>query len=159
MFSQTVEYALRAMAFLADQPKKNPQPNPLIAQATKVPSAYLAKVLRQLVQARLLKGQRGPNGGFVIARDPETITLWEVLDAVEPIRRIQTCPLDLASHSTNLCPLHRKIDDALAMLERTFKEATLGALLNQPHKPHPLCDFLNEPLVKLGIKPSARNKD
>ncbi len=149
MFSQTVEYALRAIAFLADQ-EEIPRPNPMIAQATKVPPAYLAKVLRQLVEARLLKGQRGPNGGFLIARNPETITLWEILEAVEPIRRIQTCPLDLASHLTNLCPLHRKMDDALALLEKMFKEATLGAMLNQPNKPHPLCDFLNVPQVKLG---------
>ena len=158
MFSQTVEYALRAMAYLADQAKV-PQPNPLIAQATKVPTAYLAKVLRQLVQGGLLNGQRGPNGGFIIARDPGSITLWDVLEAVEPMRRIQTCPLDLASHSTNLCPLHRKIDDALALLEKTFKEATLGELLNQTGKPHPLCDFINPTRVKLGVKPSKQTKN
>ncbi len=158
MFSQTVEYALRAMAYLADQAKL-PQPNPLIAQATKVPASYLAKVLRQLVHGRLLKAKRGPSGGFILARDPGSITLWDVLEAVEPMHRIKTCPLDLASHSTNLCPLHRKIDDALALLEKTFKEATLGELLNQTGKPHPLCDFTNPPRIKLGVKPSKRTRN
>lgn len=151
MFSQTVEYALRAMAYLADHSGKS-QPNPLIAEATKVPPAYLAKVLRQLVQARLLKGQRGPNGGFVLARPPESISIWEVVDAVEPIRRIKTCPLDLSSHSTNLCPLHRKLDDAMAILEKTFKATSLGELLHQSGKPHPLCDFVNPAKIPLGIK-------
>ncbi len=151
MFSQTVEYALRAMAYLADHEGKS-KPNPLIAEATKVPPAYLAKVLRQLVQARLLKGQRGPNGGFNLARPANLITIWEVVDAVEPIHRIKTCPLDLNSHSANLCPLHRKLDDAIALLEKTFKGTTLGELLNQSGKPHPLCDFVNPAKITLGIR-------
>jgi Rrf2 family protein len=151
MFSQTVEYALRAMAYLADHAGKS-QPNPSIAEATKVPSAYLAKVLRQLVQGRLLKGQRGPNGGFTLACSPEDITIWDVVEAVEPIRRIKTCPLALSSHNTNLCPLHRKLDDALAILEKTFKATSLSQLLNQSGKPHPLCDFVNPGKITLGIK-------
>jgi hypothetical protein len=74
------------------------------------------------------------------------------VEAVEPIRRIKTCPLALSSHNTNLCPLHRKLDDALAILEKTFKATSLSQLLNQSGKPHPLCDFVNPGKITLGIK-------
>ena len=97
----------------------------------------------------LLKGQRGPGGGFLLMRTPELITVWDVVDAVEPIKRITTCPLQLGSHAKVLCPLHRKLDNALAQLEKAFRETSLADLINQPGAPQPLCDFVNSQRLPL----------
>ncbi|SVE19271.1 uncharacterized protein METZ01_LOCUS472125, partial [marine metagenome] len=70
MFSQTVEYALRATVHLAmnnDRPQKTNQ----IADATQVPTAYLAKVLRELNRHGLVHSQRGLGGGISLAKSPE----------------------------------------------------------------------------------------
>ncbi len=126
MFSQTVEYALRAMMHLAalDAPASGER----IALQTHVPAGYLSKVMRGLVVAKLVRSFRGPNGGFVLSRPPREITILDVVNAVDPIHRVHTCPLGNPDH-TQLCGLHRRLDDALAHIEQTFKATTLAEVL------------------------------
>jgi DNA-binding IscR family transcriptional regulator len=69
------------------------------------------------------------------------VTILEVVNAVDPIRRIQSCPLDLASHGMRLCPLHRRLDNALALVEDAFRQTTLAEVLAEPGASVPLCDF------------------
>jgi Rrf2 family nitric oxide-sensitive transcriptional repressor len=64
-----------------------------------------------------------------------------VIETVDPIQRIRTCPLGLKAHGTKLCPLHRRLDDALALVETAFRESTVGDMLREPTKRKPLCDF------------------
>src|SRR6266540_5219257 len=97
MFSQTVEYALRAVVHLASK-APNGQTTEEIAKATKVPQAYLSKVLQSLVQAGVVKSQRGIGGGMSLVKKPSELTILEVVNAVDPIKRIETCPLELAAH-------------------------------------------------------------
>jgi Rrf2 family protein len=140
MLSQTVEYALRAAVYLAGQ-KGLPQTNEQIANVTKVPAAYLSKVLQSLTRAGLVQAQRGVRGGFLLARDPADLTILEVVNAVDPIQRIKVCPLGLKSHGVELCPLHRRLDEALAEVEQAFADSTLAEVLAEPSKSVPLCEF------------------
>jgi DNA-binding IscR family transcriptional regulator len=75
----------------------------------------------------------------VLAIDPKQLTVLEVVSAVDPIRRIYTCPLGL--HGENLCPLHRKLDDAAKLIEETFGETTIADLNAVPRSRKPLCSF------------------
>ncbi len=140
MISQTAEYALRAIVFLADQ-EGNPRTNVQIAEATKIPVGYLAKVMQGLVRAQLVNSQRGLNGGFTLCRDSQGITVLEVVNSVDPIQRIHVCPLNLPSHGTTLCPLHRRLDDAAALVEDAFQTTTIAELLDVPRSRKPLCRF------------------
>src|ERR1700761_7085607 len=97
MLSQTVEYALRAAVYLAGEAPE-PRTTDQVAAATRVPKAYLSKVLQGLVRAGVVHSRRGRGGGMTLAKPPAELTILEVVDAVEPIGRIKTCPLDLASH-------------------------------------------------------------
>jgi Rrf2 family transcriptional regulator, nitric oxide-sensitive transcriptional repressor len=146
MFSQTVEYALRAVVFLADQAEARTAQE--IAAATKVPPAYLAKVLQGLSRAGLVRSQRGLHGGCSLDRAAEKLTIWDVVQAVDPFRRITTCPLELKSHRSRLCPLHKKLDDALAQIERVFKGTTIADVLAEPTTSKPLCPFPHELKVR-----------
>ncbi|HRJ48962.1 MAG: Rrf2 family transcriptional regulator [Phycisphaeraceae bacterium] len=128
MISQTVEYAFRAMSHLAsvgDAAATSEE----IARSTRVPRGYLSKVMRHLVRARLVRSYRGPRGGFTLAADPRLVTLLDIVNAVDPIRRIDGCPLDNPLHVT-LCPLHRCLDDVLAHMEQTFRHVTVGSVLD-----------------------------
>ncbi len=127
MFSQTVEYALRAMTFLASRPSVSTTTE-VIARETQVPAGYLAKVMRDLVVAQLVTSQRGPNGGFVIARSPERITVLDIVNAVDPIRRIRSCPAGNPMH-VKLCSLHSRLDAAMAMIETELRSATLAQVV------------------------------
>jgi Rrf2 family nitric oxide-sensitive transcriptional repressor len=139
MFSQTVEYALRAVAHLAYE-APSPRTTEQVADATRVPPAYLSKVLQALSRGGIVKSQRGVGGGISLARPAEELTILEVVNAVEPIQRIRTCPLGLKSHGVRLCPLHRRIDDAMATVEAAFGSTTLAEILAEPTHSPPLCE-------------------
>ena len=149
MFSQTVEYALRAVLHLAHQAPAA-QTTDQIARATLVPAAYLSKVLQGLRRAEIVSPQRGVKGGMTLARDPRTLTILDIVNSVDPICRITTCPLKLASHGTNLCPLHRRLDDALASVEKAFGETTVTQVLSEPTTSIPLCESVG-PFVGNGL--------
>lgn len=131
MISQTAEYALRAIVFMAEK-HGQADTNRRIAAATKVPAGYLSKVLQGLSRAGLLVSRRGLGGGFSLAKAPEDMTIFEILEAVEPLPRIHTCPLKIKAHGTNLCALHRRLDEVTAQVEKTFRETTVAELLVRP---------------------------
>lgn len=140
MISQTAEYALRAIVFMS-QHNDTAHVVDNMAQATHVPSKYLSKVMQNLGKAGLVSSQRGLGGGFTLAKPPSAITIYDVVQAVDPIKRIVSCPLKLAGHGANLCPLHRRLDDAMASVERAFRNTTVQNLLNEPARSKPLCPF------------------
>lgn len=139
MFSQTVEYALRAVVYLASQ-APTPRTTDQIAVATRVPKAYLSKVLQGLSRAGVVRSQRGIGGGMSLVKTSAEISILEVVDAVEPIGRITQCPLGLKSHGVRLCPLHRRLDDALAAVETAFGSTMLAELIDVPGASIPLCE-------------------
>jgi Rrf2 family transcriptional regulator, nitric oxide-sensitive transcriptional repressor len=140
MFSKTVEYALRTVAHLAYE-APNARTTEQIAAATRIDSAtYLSKVIQELVRKGVVKSQRGIGGGITLAKPAEELTILEVVNAVEPIERITSCPLGLKSHGIRLCPLHRRMDDALAMVEAAFAKSTLAEILAEPTHSPPLCE-------------------
>jgi Rrf2 family protein len=143
MISQTAEYALRAIVFLADQGEARTTQE--IAATTRVPPSYLSKVMQALSRAGVVRSQRGLHGGFTLAKAPDELSVWDVIEAVDPIQRIRTCPLGIKAHGTKLCPLHRRLDDALALVENAFRESTVGDLLREPNKSKPLCEFPHLP--------------
>jgi len=138
MISRTVEYALRAIVWLASRPE-SPRTTRQIAEATRVPGNYLSKVLQTLVDAGIITSQRGLGGGFLLARDPRLVTVLEVVNAVAPIQRIRSCPLHLSSHAVRLCALHRRLDDALEAVERAFAACTIAELITDGDAEQPLC--------------------
>ncbi len=140
MLSQTTEYALRAVVHLASK-MPAAQTTSQISDATKVPRAYLAKVIQALVRGGILTSQRGVNGGVLLVKPLAELTMLDVVNAVDPIKRIKTCPLGLSSHGTRLCPLHAKLDRALADAERAFGGTSLAEILQEPSPSTPLCDF------------------
>jgi len=140
MFSQTVEYALRAVVHLANEDPQV-QTTEQIARATQVPAAYLSKILQALRRGDVVHAQRGIGGGTRLAIPPDELTILTVVNAVDPIQRINTCPLKLKAHGKKLCPLHKRMDDALAQTEQAFRETTLAEVLAEQSTSKPLCPF------------------
>ncbi|HEX7449611.1 MAG TPA: Rrf2 family transcriptional regulator [Pirellulales bacterium] len=145
MISQTAEYALRAIVFLADQ-SDAPQTTQQIAEVTRVPAGYLAKVMQGLSRCGLVRAQRGLHGGFSLAVPPKELTVLDVVQAVDPLRRIEHCPLGISSHRS-LCPLHGRLDSAVALVEKTLGSSTIADLLpdaNRGRPLKPLCSLAQE---------------
>jgi len=150
MFSQTVEYALRAVVCLGQHVGAALTTQEL-ADLTHVPASYMSKVLQSLGRAGIIRATRGIGGGYLLALPADHVSIYEVISAIEPVQRIKTCPLGLKSHGTNLCPLHHRMDHVLAGAEKAFRETTIAELLNDSNPSTPLCESR---LVRLGVKKS-----
>ena len=92
----------------------------------------------------------GLHGGSVLARDAAAITLYDVVTAIAPLPRITTCPLALPSHGKNLCAVHRKLDDAVAMVEEAFRSSSIADLRADATP--------SVPLIDLPVNPAAATR-
>ncbi|MGV3525043.1 MAG: RrF2 family transcriptional regulator [Candidatus Sericytochromatia bacterium] len=132
MISQTTEYALRAMVHLANGQAADgrvSQTAQQIAAGTKVPLGYLSKVLQSLSRGGLIRSQRGLGGGFSLSREASEISVYEIVQLVDPLKRIHSCPLGLDAHRHALCPLHAKLDGAMALVENSFRKTSIADLI------------------------------
>jgi Rrf2 family protein len=140
MFSQTVEYALRAVIFLAQNQTGGSIDSQRIAEATQVPPSYLAKILQDLARTEILISKRGVGGGFLLAVSPDDLSILDVVNAVDPLQRITGCPLSLPAHCETLCPMHARLDESLAQVEQTLRRSTIREMMFDPNRPSPLGD-------------------
>ena len=77
------EYALQAIFDLASQPAGDPVRIADIARRQKIPQKFLELILAGLKQGGFVESRRGAEGGYLLARTPDTITVGEVLRFVE----------------------------------------------------------------------------
>jgi Rrf2 family protein len=107
MFSQTSEYALRALTHLAIMPEGEWALTAQLATALDMPAHYLAKVLQSLARRGLLESQRGRLGGFRLARSPDEITAYDVVHALDDVRVFENCIMgETTCSDETACPLH-----------------------------------------------------
>jgi Rrf2 family transcriptional regulator, nitric oxide-sensitive transcriptional repressor len=139
LISQTSEYALRAVVCLGGSLGR-PMTTRAIAGLTRVPNDYLSKVLQGLSKAGLGDSQRGVGGGFVLTRSLDDLTVLDVINAVDPLKRITHCPLALAAHRKQLCSLHKRLDEGIALIEALFDGTTIAELLAEANPSQPLCE-------------------
>lgn len=100
--SSRCEYALRAVLALARRHGSEPMTSTAIAEERNIPENYLVHIMLQLKKAGLVRSVRGAQGGYLLARSPNAITLHDVVTAVDgPI--LEPLPVE-ASGSEDLAP-------------------------------------------------------
>jgi Rrf2 family transcriptional regulator, nitric oxide-sensitive transcriptional repressor len=144
VISQTAEYALRAIVALGSH-RVGPLTTQQIAARTRVPAGYLSKVLQALARAGLVGGQRGLGGGFALARPLGEMTVLDVINAVDPVQRIERCPLGRPEHQDRMCALHRRLDLGISLMEQVFGKTTIEELLDDSEPDRALCQAVAEP--------------
>ncbi|MCK6512242.1 Rrf2 family transcriptional regulator [Myxococcota bacterium] len=107
LVNQTDIYALRAMTFLALQGADALVSSKDLAEKTRIPSHYLSKIMRRLVEAELVVSQKGHGGGFQIVRPLEEITIEGILDAMGDKHELEKCAFGWEKcGGEHPCPLH-----------------------------------------------------
>lgn len=129
MISKTALHALKAVAALAERPGEF-QGASRIADGIGAPQNYLGKLLQGLIQSGIVSSQKGKGGGFQLARAPEQINLFDVVEPFDHISRWEGCFMGKPSCSaTTPCAMHFKWaairDDYLKLL----KESTLADIV------------------------------
>jgi Rrf2 family protein len=103
--TKQADYAIRAVLYLSRQPEKR-APTNQIAQAMHVPPSFLAKIVAQLAVAGLIHTARGAGGGITLARDPATISLLDIVEAIDgPILLSECVSTTGQCDMKNECPL------------------------------------------------------
>jgi Rrf2 family protein len=124
MLSKTGLHAARAVVALARLPDGTYAGAARIAQEIGAPQNYLGKLLKALAEEGLVESQKGLGGGFRLARDPQEISLLDIVEPIEHISRWSGCILGRpACSESEPCAIHNRwkaVRDAyLRMLQRT----------------------------------------
>jgi Rrf2 family protein len=130
MVSNTADYALRAVLLLARDGQKRAVPADEIAAHTGAPRSYMAKVLNAVAKSGLIKGTRGPAGGFVLAVPASEITLGRIIDLFDTTRKNLRCMLgNGACDRTHPCPAHHTWQAVSAARRLPLLTTTIADLL------------------------------
>ena len=93
--SKKLFYAVEAVLFIAYNAKAGPISGKDIAEKQNLPGRYLEPMMQRLVRAGVLRGVRGPQGGYVLGRERRRITLADICTALDDSAELpeQTTPL------------------------------------------------------------------
>jgi len=107
IFSRQCEYALQAIIYLSGKPRTEFTNIIEISRKLNIPMPFLGKTLQLLVQNKILMSQKGPKGGFKLAKSPKDISLFHIVEAVDGTGFLTSCVLGFPSCSTkDPCPMH-----------------------------------------------------
>jgi Rrf2 family transcriptional regulator, iron-sulfur cluster assembly transcription factor len=129
ILSQTAEYALRAMAYLAILPEGTAVRARDVSDFAGIPTPYASKVLRRMVEKGLLCAQKGHGGGFRLSRPPEAIRFLDVLEAADDSLETQRCAFGWEKCSgARPCLLHEPFRALKESLLRWARDTTLASV-------------------------------
>jgi Rrf2 family protein len=75
------DYAVRCLVYLKDHKDKISVLGEVSA-GTKIPPAFLSKILQKMIRRGLVKSSKGKHGGFALAKDPNNISVYNIMQAV-----------------------------------------------------------------------------
>ena len=128
MFSQTAQYALRAIVCLAIHSEGSLTVGQL-ASMTRVSPEYLSKVMQTLVRADLVASKPGKAGGFSLRVPPDKLSILAVIEAIDPPPAGEPYPLDIQSYGSVLRPLHQRLAQISATVRRECGKVMVSDLL------------------------------
>jgi Rrf2 family protein len=137
IITRATEYAIRAILYMAAQPRGEIVYKRDICKVQEITPAFLTKILQPLIKEGIVGSQRGVGGGF-LTRDPSEITLLDVVKTQEGPVYLNQCLIEQGSCSREFfCPAHgawKEIrEEFMAMLNRY----DFASLAEQQKKIHP----------------------
>ena len=99
--SRRLDYAILAVSHLAARPSTTTVSARVLADASRIPSAILANILKDLTRAGIVRSARGVHGGYELAVAPEELSIGRLVRALEGEVRFVEC-VPLASDSTGI---------------------------------------------------------
>lgn len=125
LYSKGCEYAIRALAQVATQGGNQRFQAHAICARAGIPESFTRKVFQALVQGGFLVAARGPGGGYEVIRDLQSVSILDVILAVDGPDCFKGCIMGLSECNQKApCPLH------------TFWSKAKGTLLHQLSEKH-----------------------
>jgi Rrf2 family protein len=137
MLSNSCRYGIRAVIYLASHKDRiNNIGIRQISSDLDLPMPFLAKILQQLAKQKILRSVKGPNGGFSVHKNPEKITLYEIVEIIDGKELFTSCVIHndtCAGIKKNRkpCPVHEDYSKIRAELIKLFKTRTIADLVQR----------------------------
>lgn len=137
MLSNSCRYGIRAILYLASHHQNIDNIGlKQISSDLDLPMPFLAKILQQLAKHRLLRSTKGPNGGFSLLKDPEKITLYEIVEIIDGKELFTNCIIHdstCASVRKNKkpCPVHEDYSKIRSELITLFRSRSVAQLVER----------------------------
>ncbi len=107
IITRATEYAIRALFYMAKQPRGEVVLKKDICKSQEITPAFLTKILQPLIRKGIVGSQRGVGGGFYLLRDPAEVTLLDVIEAEEGPLYLNQCLAPEGSCQRDVfCPMH-----------------------------------------------------
>ncbi len=119
---------MHALGYLARREDGRPITSREIANRFEVSEAHLSKVLQRLGKAEYVRSIRGPRGGFILTRAPESVTLLKVFEAIEGRFEPSQCLLSSSICDGETCILGQIVVEANNMLRTRLAGTTLAEI-------------------------------
>ncbi len=130
IITRATEYAIRALLFLSRQPRGQIVYKKDICKTQNITPAFLTKILQPLIKEGIVGSQRGVGGGFFLLKDPEEVTLLDVLKAEEgPLYMNQCVAMEGTCHRDVFCPVHgawKEIREEMLRILDSYNFQSLG---------------------------------
>ncbi len=128
-----VDYAVRALSYLAGQPDGKIVSRADIERSQDIPSYYLSKIMKDLVAGGLVASHIGSKGGFTLAKPSSAISIKDVYETVERPLVLMEC-LDRGASSCSFCAVcsQKSIwEEAQSVLAEFLSRTSIAAIADQ----------------------------
>lgn len=126
IYSKSCEYAVRALIYLTMLDEGQMATVREISRQEGLPTQFLSKLLPSLARVGIVRGAKGPGGGFALAAPPAHITLFDVVECIDGPQQFERCGVGLAECTdTTPCALHDRWTVLRDAIRRYLQSSTL----------------------------------
>jgi Rrf2 family protein len=142
--SKKADYGLMAMKHLAEHAERGAMSAKDVAESYGIPQELLAKILQRLAKAGLVKSLYGSNGGYTLARDPQLISAFEVIKAIDGPLFITSCVTVRGEcGQSDRCTIREPLRKVNQSIEDVLKGITISAMKEEVHEGEKSPDFVS----------------
>jgi Rrf2 family iron-sulfur cluster assembly transcriptional regulator len=137
MLSNSCRYGIRAVIYLASQPEAIGKTGiKKISKDLNLPTPFLAKILQLLAKQKILSSSKGPHGGFSLLKDPQKITILDIVNTIDGNEIFTNCVMHNGScegveKDKKHCPLHEDYEKTRTDLVNMFRSKTIYDLVRR----------------------------
>ena len=137
MLSNSCRYGIRAVIYIASRQEKNKKTGlTQISKDLELPAPFLAKILQQLARQKILSSLKGPHGGFSLQRDPENISLFDIVITIDGDGIFTDCIIHNSkcgdvNNENRECPVHDDFAEIREKFLQLFKNTTIRDLVEK----------------------------
>lgn len=135
--TQECDYALRVLLFLSEKDTCDKVEAKVLSESLSIPHRFLLKLLRKLTLAGILNSCRGVRGGYSLAKNPEDISMKDVIEVIDGPIYVNRCLYDKAYCSLNrssTCNIHQVLNHIQKQLEADLQNYNFKNIQTQNSK-------------------------